>query len=335
MKLTHEQIKSITVGAAYIELVDDKTVFHRFTKEQEELYKTVKKEFYNKAFSNSCIRLEFETDSSSLFIKSHMTQRSSRTYYSHDIFVDGILCGRLWGKFDEIPEAVKSGIAAGQFNLGEKGKTKTVCIHLPWSYSSDIIEFSLDYGATLTPLKRSRKIMFYGDSITQGYNAVYTSNTYATKVAMNLDAEARNKGIGAEVFRPALAELKDEGFTPDIITVAYGTNDWAGGVSKELFEERSDKFFGALASNYPNAKIFAIAPIWRADWQNLHAIGEFFNIRAQFAKIAEKYPSVTLIDGFDFLPHDPELYNDKFLHPHDGGFAYYAEGLTKALEQYI
>ncbi|MBR2850513.1 MAG: hypothetical protein IKB84_05715, partial [Clostridia bacterium] len=61
MKLTHEQIKSITVGAAYIELVDDKTVFHRFTKEQEELYKTVKKEFYNKAFSNSCIRLEFET----------------------------------------------------------------------------------------------------------------------------------------------------------------------------------------------------------------------------------------------------------------------------------
>lgn len=335
MKLTHEQIKEITVGAAYVESLDGKTVFHRFTKEQEELYKTVKAEFYNKAFSNSSIRLEFETDSTSLFIKSYMTQRSSRTYYSHDIFVDGKLCGNLWGKFDEVQNAVKSGIAAGRFLLGEAGKEKTVCIHLPWSYSSDIIELSLDDGASLKPIKRARKIMFYGDSITQGYNAIYTSNTYAAKVAITLDAEARNKGIGAEVFRPALAELKDDDFAPDIITVAYGTNDWAGGVPKELFEERSEKFYATLAQNYPNAKIFAIAPIWRADWQNIHSIGEFFNIRAQFAKIAEKYPNVTLIDGFDFLPHDPELYNDKFLHPHDGGFAYYAEGLTRELKKYI
>ena len=335
MKLSHEQIKSITLGAAYVEEVEQRTVFHRFTKEQEELYSGVKQEFYNKAFSNSCIRLEFETDSASLFLKTYLTKRSARLYHSHDIFVDGRLAGRLWGKFDDTPESVKNGIAAGMFSLGESGKTKKVCIHLPWSYSSDIIELSLDDGASLVPIKKARKILFYGDSITQGYNAVYTSNSYASKVAVGLDAEARNKGIGAEVFRPALAELRDEDFEPDIVTVAYGTNDWAGGVSKELFEERSDKFFGTLSKNYPDAKIFAIAPIWRADWQNMHSLGEFFHIREHFASIAEKYPNVTLIDGFDFLPHDPDLYNDRFLHPNDNGFAYYADGLLDALKKYL
>ena len=335
MKLTHEQIKSITLGAAYVELINDRTVFHRFTKEQEELYRTVRDDFYNKAFSNSCIRLEFETDSASLLLKSYMTKRSSRAYYSHDIFVDGALCGMLWGKFDDTHDEVKNGTAAGRFKLGEAGKAKRVCIHLPWSCSSDLIELSLDDGATLSPVKKAKKILFYGDSITQGYDAVRTSNSYAAKIAANLDAEVRNKGIGGEIFRSELAALKDEDITPDMITVAYGTNDWASGVQKKEFEERSDKFFGALAKNYPDAKIFAIAPIWRADWQDIHSIGEFFSIREHFAKIAEKYPSVTLIDGFDFLPHDTELYSDKFLHPNDEGFAHYANNLTKELKKYL
>lgn len=335
MKLSHEQIKSITLGAAYIEEIDGKTVFHRFTKEQEELYGVVKPEFYNKAHSNSCIRLEFETDSASLFLKSHMTQRSSRVYYSQDIFVDGKLAGSLWGKFDELPNSSKSGIAAGRFMLGEAGKTKKVAILLPWSYSSDIIELSLDDGSFVTPVKKKLKMMLYGDSITQGYNAVHTRNSYASRVAMILDAEARNKGIGAEIFRPALAELKDEDFEPDIITVAYGTNDWAGGVSKELFDQRSDGFFGALSRNYPKAKIFALAPIWRADWQDTHTLGEFFEVRDQLRRVADKYENVIFIDGFNFLPHDPELYNDRFLHPNDDGFAYYADGLLSEIKKYL
>lgn len=335
MKLTHEQIKSITLGAAYIEQVDGRTIFHRFTKEQEALYEAGRADFYNKAFSNSCVTLEFETDSSSLFINSHLVQRSSRTSYSHDIFVDGVLCGRLKGKFDNEPNAVKSGTAAGLFRLGESGKPKKVSVHLPWSYASEIIELSLDDGSSLIPIKKSLKIIFYGDSITQGYDAQNTSDTYTSRVASKLDAEARNKGIGGEIFRPELAKLKDEGFNPDIITVAYGTNDWAGGVSRETFERRSDEFFASLAENYPSAKIFAIAPIWRADWRDMHTLGEFFHIREHFSLIADKYPSVTLIDGFDFLPHDTELFSDKFLHPQDDGFAYYAEGLTNELKKYI
>ena len=139
MKLRTNQIKDITLGAAYVDSIDKKTRFHRFTKEQEDLYKTVSDNFYNKTFSNACIRLEFETDSSRLFIKTEVTPRSSRTFYSHDVFIDGKLLGTLNGNV----KSDRTVTVSKEFNLFEKGKAKTVCIYLPWSCSSDIIELRL------------------------------------------------------------------------------------------------------------------------------------------------------------------------------------------------
>ena len=327
MKLTHEQIKSIALGASYVEESDEKTVFHRFTKEQEELYKTVKDSFYNKTFSSSCIRLEFKTDSKSLFIKTLITPRSSRTFYSIDTFVDGKLVGAIKGNANNS----ECNIAEGCFTLGDSKTQKNVRIHLPWSCSADIIEISIDDGATLCPVKKSRRMIMYGDSITQGYDADLTSNSYASQLSISLDAEARNKGIGGEVFRPELARLKDNDFEPDIITVAYGTNDWSDGISEIELEDKVDKFLSAIANNYPKAKIFFIAPIWRGDYTDYRPFGSFLEIRSCFYKVISKYPSASLIDGFDFVPKDSSLFSDKYLHPNDEGFSHYAKNLTDKL----
>ena len=332
MKLSHQQIKDIAFGAAYVEQIDGKTVLHRFTREQEELYRSVDAGFYNKSFANSCITLEFKTDSASLTFKSHIKPRSSRLFFSNDIFVDNTLCGVLKGNFENGEDIERGKAVEGEFSLGEKGIEKSIRIHLPWSCSSDIIEISIDDGASLIPVNKSRKMIFYGDSITQGYDAEYTSNSYASRVMLNFDAEARNKGIGGEIFRPELARLADADFEPDIVTVAYGTNDWSGGITKELLEDRASDFLGALAKNYPSAKIFVIAPIWRADYQSERAFGDFAEIKNCFAEIIRKYPSIALIDGFDFVPHDCELFRDKSLHPNDEGFSYYADKLIEKMK---
>ena len=331
MKLTHEQIKSITLGAAYIDFIDGKTVFHRFTKEQEKLYQSVSENFYNKTFATSCIRLEFETDSSNLFIKTQIKPRSSRTYYAHDVFVDGNICGTLNGTLNST-DAI---IVSKEFALGEKGKSKTVRIHLPWSCSSDIIELSLNDGAYIKPIKKSYRILCFGDSITQGYDAESASGSYASKLTLNFDAETRNKGIGGEIFRPELAKLKDSDFTPDIITVAYGTNDWATEVPKNAFCDRINAFFDALAKNYPFAKIFAISPIWRADWQDIHTLGSFSCVKEELSTVAKKYQNVALIDGFEFVPQKCELFSDKYLHPNEDGFSYYANSLINELKKHL
>ena len=331
MKLTHEQIKSITLGASYVEFLNEKTVFHRFTKEQEALYRSVSDNFYNKTFANSCVRLEFETDSEKLFIKTQVTPRSSRTFFSHDVFVDGKLCKSLIGKL----EAETSETVSKEFELGKKGTKKAVRVCLPWSCSSDIIELSIDDGASITPIKKSRKIICFGDSITQGYDATYTSSSYASKLTSFFGAETRNKGIGGEVFRPELARLKDADFEPDIITVAYGTNDWNVDISKDVFIDRINEFFEALTQNYPTAKIFIIAPIWRADWQDEHAFGEFLGIKEELLNVANKYQNTHLINGFDFVPNERDLFSDKYLHPNDEGFSYYADNLVAEIKKYL
>ena len=328
MKLTHEQIKDVTIGAAYIDEINGKTRFHRFTREQENLYKGVSDNFYNKTFSNSCVRLEFETDSKKIFIKAEITARSSRTFYSHDVFVNDKPCGELSGKTD----SAQSKIVSKEFILGEDKTSKRICIHLPWSCSSDIIEISIDDGATVIPIKKALKMICFGDSITQGYDATSTSNSYASKISVNFNAETRNKGIGGEIFRPELAKLADD-FEPDIITVAYGTNDWATEVSRKDFIDRMNEFFEALAQNYPNAKIFALSPIWRADWQDEHIFGDFLDIKEELLKMSKKHSSVTVIDGFNFVPKECELFSDKYLHPNDEGFSHYADRLIKELKK--
>ena len=70
-----------------------------------------------------------------------------------------------------------------------------------------------------------KRILCFGDSISQGYDALYPSNQYTPQLAKLLDAEEYNKAIGGEIFRPELALARDD-FEPEYITVAYGTNDW-------------------------------------------------------------------------------------------------------------
>ena len=331
MKLSHEQLKGIALGAAYVDIADSKTVFHRFTKKQEKLYQNVKSDFYNKTFATSCVRLEFETDSSTLFIKTQITPRSSRRFFAHDIFIDDKLCGTLNGSQLD----AESSTISKSFALGKKGIAKKVRINLPWSYSSDIIELSLDYGATLTPIKKNFKMLCFGDSITQGYDSSTASGSYASQLTTSLDAETRNKGIGGEIFRPELAELKDDDFDPNIITVAYGTNDWATEIPRDVFINRINRFFDALTKNYPEAKIFVISPIWRADWKSNHMFGDFSDIKEELLNATNKYANMTFIDGFDFVPHQCELFSDKYLHPNEDGFSYYADNLIKEMKKHL
>ncbi len=89
MKLSLEQIKDITSGAIRVEDSDGKINFFRFTKEEEELYKSTSSDFYMKSFSTSGIKLHFKTNSTKLSLKAFVTSGSSRKYFAFDLFVNG------------------------------------------------------------------------------------------------------------------------------------------------------------------------------------------------------------------------------------------------------
>jgi hypothetical protein len=262
---------------------------------------------------------------------------SSRSYFSIDVFVNGEKRDSL-NNFEgvELPE----NYTLAELPLGEFEKTfdlgdgeKEVCLYLPWSVKTWIRELHLDDGAFVTAVKPKNVLLAFGDSITQGYDALYPSDMYITRFAEYLDALLINKAIGAEIFVPPLAQLEDW-IIPDIITVAYGTNDWSK-CGKAEFTENCKAFFKNLQATYPYADIVAITPIWRKDADCTEKSCAFAEVEDIIRACTADIENVRVISGFDFVPQQCELFSDMYLHPNDEGFLYYAYKLIYELDKYL
>jgi len=332
MKLDYTQVASIATGAATVCEENGCYFFSRFTDEQKKMYRERTEECHLRSLSGAGIKLSFETDSRNLYLQYSVTPGSSRQYFSFDVFVNGACIGYL-DNFGEtvFPEKYTEvelplGRFSQQISLGEG--TKQVTVYLPWSVQVAFEEIGIDDGACIRPFKREKTLLSYGDSITQGYDALRPSDTYVAALARALGADETNKGIGGEIFFPELAAAK-ENFKPDYITVAYGTNDWSL-CTKEEFETNCFAFFKNLRHSYPKAKIFAITPLWRTDVHETTRVGKFEELEKTI-RAGTKDLDIAVISGLDLVPHKAELFADLFVHPRDEGFTYYFDNLYKEI----
>ena len=335
MKLNASEIYSISTGLDRIEDCGQYLLFHRFKQETEDLYKGYNHDFYLKTKSCAGAKLCFETDSENLFVDITCSKDATqtRTYFSFDVFVDSQFLDSLDNiSQTEFPQyyaqtSFPLGDYSKNFYLG-KGK-KTVTVYLPWSVLVMFKEISIDDGSFFTPVKSEKTILCLGDSITQGYDALHSSNRYTAILSNLLGCDETNLAIGGEVFFPKLAEhCKD--IKADYITVAYGTNDWSK-VSRESFEKNCQEFYDILATSHKNSKIFAISPIWRADMDLEKPCGKFESIACFIKDVVSRYPNITFIEGFDFVEKDPKFFADARLHPNDEGFGQYAKHLYEKI----
>lgn len=328
MKLNFDTIKSVIRGAVKIDEQDGKLYPRRFTDAQREAYRCYSADFYMKTNASAGIRLEFYTDSKALSLSGEAFPGSSRNFFGFDVYSNGALvCHEIF--------TMSNGYAkyTVNANLGD-GEGKRIIVYFPWSAEVNISELSIDDGATVTPTKRLHNMICFGDSITHGYDAINPSFSYANRLADALSADHINKAIGGEVFFPALAELCDE-IKPDYITVAYGTNDWSKN-PKESFDRDSRLFYEKLSKSYPDAKIFALAPVWRINCETrITSVGEFTYVAKTLREIADSLKGVTFIDCIDFIPHDKDYYVADVLHPNDAGFYHYAMNLASEIKKHI
>lgn len=337
MKLDFNQIKEITMGAVSVREEDGMISLKRFTQEQEDLYKARGQEVYNRIFSTSGIKLLFKTDSKNLFLKLNTKISCTRKYFSVDVFADGRPVGYIDNFSDiELPHNYTEmdfplGEFYKNFQLGEG--EKTVCVHLPWSVKTLIKEISIDDNAFCEAIKPKKKLIAFGDSITHGHDALRPSNRYVAKLADMLDAEEFNKAVGGERFFPELAKLPDS-FVPDYIIVAYGSNDWSR-VDQETFNKKCKEFYTNISQIYPQAKIFAITPIWRKDMNEHRIFGSFEDVEKNIKDVVMNIENIKVISGMDFVPKEEKFYADLRLHPNDAGFEYYAKNLYKEFKALI
>ena len=325
MILTNKQLQEVAFG--YEQLVEENGFYNftRFNTEEFSAYKTYRNEDLNlKTLSPAGVRLSFITNSQTFGITFRCFKSSSRPYGNFDIYENGVLTSHFG--IDNIDgEMVTETV---KLSLGEKH----IEVYFPWAVKVDFKDVVIDDGATLIPKERDKKILCYGDSITHGYDAIYPSLSYSSKLAKNLNADIYNKAIGGETFFPELSACKPTR-NYDFVSVAYGSNDWSK-CSFEVFSENAKKFFNNIYLNFKNTPVFVITPIWRADNDRMPIIDvPFFKMHDIIKDFCKDYPNFKVINGMNLTPRLEEFYLDKYLHPNDLGFSIYTENLLNEIQK--
>lgn len=311
MILNYEEIKRITVGAMDIWKEADGVHFSKFTKEQLERWAPLEPHVYVNAKASTGVRLDFHTDSSFITVK---TSEGAK----YEVLVDG----------KDLYQFKKTDDSPVEFTVQfTNGKTmKRVMLVLPCHDAGGVIRsLELEDGATVEPHTFDRKILFIGDSITQGWNSKFDCQSFAYLVSDFLNAESVIQGVGSAKFEPSVVVKGD--FDPEIVFVAFGTNDYYTFKTMEELEWRARGFFKNIRATYPDAKMFAITPVWRMDLDVKYPMGSFEDCCNLLKRLA-KEAGLFVIDGDDMIPRD-EAFMADFLHPNDLGFHAYARNILR------
>lgn len=320
MKLTFENIKSITRGAVTIEERDGYFRFERYSDEQKAAYDDRQRSQIRTSATTSVV-LDFYTDSENITFDYEIDRLNMvmADFMFFDLWEDDIMTHHI-GEYSTTPIKTTAHIKLSQ---GEK----RVRLYLPNIFKMNIGNITLDEGATFRPTEKKRRALILGDSITQGFDAHFPSMSYPNILARDFELDMVNQSIGGEVFLP-----KSLGTSPlfdaDIITVAYGTNDWLGG-SPDF--DAVEEYFEKLTALYPKAKKFYISPIWLKDIDKTPGGISFYDAKSRFEKCASD-KGFTVVEGLKIMHHTVEMFSDGE-HPNDLGFTGYAKLLGKKIKE--
>lgn len=311
MLLSLEQIKSVTVGALRIFSLENGVSFSKLTAAQEAAFLNIGN---RNALAATGVRLDFWTDSPTL---SYTTLTNGK----YELHVDGVLSTYQTAQKGE-PVCV---------TLPNDGAAHRITLHLPsHGEAGGFSAIELSNGATLKRHKFDRKLLFIGDSITQGWNTAIDTLSYAYLVSDALNAESVIQGTGGACFNAATLDKMD--FTPDCVVIAYGTNDSNRDKSEDCREVAADckAFLEKAVSLFPHATINVITPPWRTDMEVPKPYGSLRRVNETVAAVARSL-DLHVIDGLSMYPADARFMAD-VLHPNALGFCVYAHNLLKQLK---
>lgn len=318
MILSPEQIKQITTGAIRIEQEADGIHFYKCTEKQINAWALKNKDLGMRAATTTGVCLDFHTNSQNL---SFSVAQGNK----FELYINNLLRGQY------LMRELKSVTIPLCDALGHPLDEYRVTLVFPSHDAGVLTSVELDDGATIRPHTYDMKMLFIGDSITQGWAAKYDSLSYAWRVTRHFNANVINQGIGGAYFHEDCFDRID--FEPNVVLVAYGTNDFGRYETYEEFRAHTAAHLKLIADEYTKSKIFVLSPIWR-DKRDGKSMGTFEGCRAIVEQEAEALDLIH-IDGLDLVPPIPEFFEDAFLHPNDDGFSIYAENLIIRLEQYL
>lgn len=312
MKLSNEQLKTIYYGALYFDETEDGYLqAFQYTKQQIKYFEEVSEFWFERCTASSAKTLEFHTTATQVSFEYKIIWIGSED--SVELAVDGLISKILY---------VKDMEKEGKITFELPEGAKQVTIYLPADATMLIRNFEIN--ADYSPVKKNEKVLWLGDSITQGFGPLRSAHTYVSIANRLLNYDIINQGIGGYVYdKNVLVDM--DGYRPDKIIVSLGTNQF-GTESMQDIEE----YYERLKEVYGDTPVLCITPIWRGDVPG----GEPTLVKfcQKTKEICEKYSNIKIVDGFKLVPHLSEYFLDD-LHPNCLGCEVYGRNLVLAIQE--
>lgn len=312
MKLTNEQLKTVYFGALHFKETEDGWLqAFQYTDAQMEYFKNAFDFWYDRCFATTAKTLELKTAAKKLSFDYKFIWRGSED--SVELWIDGMAT-----EIRYVKDLGEEGSLAFDLPEGEKN----VVIYLPADATLWVRNFEID--GDYTPAKKGEKVLWIGDSITQGFGPLRSACTYVSVANRLLNYDILNQGIGGYVYdKNTMVPM--EGYQPDKIIIAMGTNQFGSETMKDV-----EEYYCSLKEVYGDTPVVCVSPIWRGDCPERYDV--FVRFCENVKNIASGYSNVTVVDGFTLVPHLSEYYLDN-LHPNALGTETYGRNLADAIKR--
>ena len=320
MLLTNDELKKIYFGAySFEETSDGYLKANQHTKEQMEYFKGAFDFWYERCDASTAKTFELETEATEISFDYKIIWMGSQD--SFELAVDKLITKIVYVK-DLVEKSADKKNPEGSLTWELPAGKKNVILYLPADATVLVRNFKIN--APFTRAKKNEKVLWLGDSITQGFGPLRSSQTYVSVANRLLNYDIINQGIGGYIYDKK-SLMKMDGYTPDKIIVALGTNQFGCETMKDV-----EEYYETLTGLYGETPVLCVTPLWRGDVPDGFPTLERFceNVK----KIAGKYPNVKIADGFTLVPHLPEYFRDN-LHPNELGCETYGRNLVEEIRK--
>lgn len=193
---------------------------------------------------------------------------------------------------------------------------------------------NLRTNGSLKPVPMRGYLLALGDSITQGFVCGQPSVSYPAQIATTLGIDLINQAVAGHVFDAdslgSFSQWRDE--QPELVVVAYGTNDWSHKRSAEVIEGDAVAYLDRLSWIFPKVPIYVLSPLWRSDEHEPKACGLPITwMNQMLGRVCSRHHNMHLVDGYHGIPKDAALFSDRVLHPGPECMGLVADVLLEAM----
>lgn len=297
----------------------------RYTKEQLEHWRSNGEVRFSRAKSTAGITLRFRTDAMNISF-SYVVESSCGEKMTFDLYEDDTLASSA----THLTAGGKGTVSLSRI-LG--GKEREITVYLPFTAELILHSFSLGDAEPISRDRYQKRVLWLGDSISQGMHAQHPSQTLAGIFGRKWgqSVEIVNQGVGGAGFKDIPQAFTYDQWDATDLVILLGTNDTGAWLAApEYYHQQIKDSLDHALEQFPADRIHLITPFWRTDVVK-NEIGVPFYKILDLLREESKARGIEVIEGYNSNPRNCDFFWDQRLHPNDIGFSVICENLEDKL----